>query len=550
MKYVAVLILLVLQVNAFGQLGVVKENFNRADSLRGGTHHEHSCYDVQSYDLQVTFDTLKKSITGSNKIKFYTLDTTRWIQIDLFENLEIVKIDFNKSKLQIHKSGNATFIEFEKYLIKNDTFEITIHYQGIPQVAKTPPWDGGFIWKKDAEGNQWIAVACQGTGASCWWPCKDHQSDEPTTMTMTFTVPRGYTCVSNGRLIENTADSAKRTETFKWKVSNPINTYNVTFNIGKYIHYYQKYSELDCDFYVMPQNFNKAKEHFKQVEDMLNCFQTYFGDYPFRNDGFKLVETPYLGMEHQSCIAYGNGYKMGYRGTDLSGTGVGMSFDYIIVHEAAHEWFGNSITSSDICDMWIHEGFGMYAEAMFVECKQGKDAAYKYLNGLKKGIDNDRPIAGKPGVNNEGSGDMYNKGALMLHTIRNAIDNDDLWLKILLEFNLLNRHSILDANAVIKFFYDETGIDWAPVFHQYLYHKDLPVFEYKLESKKLLYRWNANEINFNLPIKVEVDNVSTILQPTSEWKKIKTQRKKSSLKISDDLYLITVKNLTILNKSK
>ncbi|MBK8847230.1 MAG: hypothetical protein IPO27_12075 [Bacteroidetes bacterium] len=279
MKNVVVVFLLFISANAFGQLGVVKENFSRADSLRGGLHHERSCYDVQSYDLQVTIDTLKKSITGSNKIRFYLLDTASWIQIDLFENLEIVKIDFEKSNLQIHKSGNATFIEFQKTLQKNDTFEITIHYKGIPQAAKTPPWDGGFVWKKDANGNQWIAVACQGTGASCWWPCKDHQSDEPAYMTMSFTVPQGYSCISNGRLIENTADSINRTETFKWKVNNPINTYNVTFNIGKYVHYYEKYSELDCDFYVMPQNFNKAKEHFKQVEDMLNCFQTYFGDY-------------------------------------------------------------------------------------------------------------------------------------------------------------------------------------------------------------------------------------------------------------------------------
>ncbi|MEE9169529.1 MAG: M1 family metallopeptidase, partial [bacterium] len=405
--------------------------FTRADTLRGMLTPLRTCYDVKYYHLDIRVDPKTKSVSGSNKIRFTVVEPFEKMQIDLVENMQIDRIVFEDLELPFEREYGAVFIQFPRTMKKDMEREITVFYSGKPQVAERPPWEGGLVWREDEEGNPWVAVTCQGTGAYVWWPNKEHQSDEPDSMMISVTVPDSLMNISNGRLRGKTELQDGWTR-YDWFVSYPINNYNVTLNIGKYAHFSEEYVDMDgdaltLDYYVMPYNLDKAKKQFEQVKPMMACFEKFFGKYPFSNDVYKLVESPHLGMEHQSAVAYGNKFLQGYLGKASSE--VGTKFDFIIVHESAHEWWGNSVTSKDIADMWIHESFGAYAEALYVECLFGYDEALEYVNGKKPGIGNARPIIGVYGVNNEGSKDMYDKGQLFLNTLRHVIDNDSLWFE-------------------------------------------------------------------------------------------------------------------------
>ena len=537
-KYHTLLILLI----GFQTINA-QETFTRKDSLQGGLHKERTCFDVLRYDLNIKIDIDNKHISGFNSIDFEVVAPTQKIQIDLFKNMQVDSIVYQKTKLSFVREYNAVFINFPTELKKGAKETIRFYYSGKPIIAKNAPWDGGFVFRKDAAGKPWVGVAVQGTGASLWYPVKDSQSDEPNFgASIKVAVPNGLMNVSNGRFL-GSEDLKNGYTRWDWEVKNPINTYDITVNIADYAHIHDNLDGLDLDFYVLKQNEEIAKKHFgEDVKPMLTCFQSKFGTYPFANDGYKLVETPYLGMEHQSAVAYGNKYKKGYLGTDLSHTGIGLMFDYIIIHESGHEWFGNSITSIDIADMWIHEGFTMYTEVVFLECNYGTDKATAYINGLKANVDNDKPIIGHFGVNNEGSGDMYPKGALMLHTIRNIINNDDKWWALLLKYSETYRHKIIDTETVLSFFNKETGLDFSSVFNQYLKTTSIPELEMRVVKNKLEYKWNGNKDDFTMPVDITISDKKIRLNPTDSWQKLDIKIKKlDQVKVADDLFYILVK---------
>ena len=497
------------------------QNFTRKDSLHGGLRPERTCYDVQRYDLNIKINPDERSIVGYNEIAFKVVEKTSKIQVDLFENMQIDSIIYNDKKLQYKREFDAVFIDFPNDLTLNSSEKIRFYYSGKPKVAKNAPWDGGFVFKKDKQGKPWIAVAVQGTGASLWFPVKDSQTDEPDLgATIKVAVPNGLMNVSNGKFI-GSEDLKNGHTRWDWEVKNPINNYDITVNIADYAHIHDNYKGLDLDYYVLRENEETAKIHFEEVKPMMDCFQTKFGTYPFAEDGYKLVETPYLGMEHQSAVAYGNKYKKGYLGSDLSRTGVGLLFDYIIIHESGHEWFGNSITSADISDMWIHEGFTQYTEIVYIECQYGYEKAMKYARGLNSNVRNDRPIIGPCCVNHEGSGDMYPKGALLLNTLRHVFNNDDLWWKTILKYSETFRHKIIDTETVIAFFNTESKMNLTPIFNEYLRYKEIPELVLKKTKKKMEFKWNTSEPNFEMPVDIKIDGKEIRIKPTNNWKKSK-----------------------------
>ena len=512
--------LLLLAFVGLGFQQISAQETTRRDTLQGGLRFERTCFDVQRYNLDIQVLPRTKKIEGNNEIIFKVVDNTSKIQIDLFENMQIDSIVWNTKKLTYKREFDAVFVKFPSELPKGSTQNIKIYYQGNPKVAKNAPWDGGFVFSKDKKEMPWIGVAVQGTGASLWYPVKDTQTDEPDNgASVKVAVPDGLMNVSNGRFLgsEKLANNFTR---WDWEVKNPINTYNITLNIGDYVHIHDNHNGLDLDYYVLRENEEKARKHFEDdVKPMLDCFQSKFGKYPFWEDGYKLVETPYLGMEHQSAVAYGNKYKKGYMGFDMSGTGVGMKFDYITIHETGHEWFGNSITSKDIADMWIHEGFTTYTETVFVECTQGYDAAMKYINGQSKNVRNDKPIIGQFGVNREGSGDMYYKGSLLLNTLRHVVNNDTKWWAILLKYSETYKKQIIDTPTVIAFFNAETGRNLTPIFNQYLNYKSIPQLEIKGYKNRFQYRWKTEEPNFEMPVDIMIGDKKVRLNATKEWKK-------------------------------
>ena len=512
--------LLLLAFVGLGFQQISAQETTRRDTLQGGLRFERTCFDVQRYNLDIQVLPRTKKIEGNNEIIFKVVDNTSKIQIDLFENMQIDSIIWNTKKLTYKREFDAVFVKFPSELPKGSTQNIKVYYQGNPKVAKNAPWDGGFVYSNDSKKQPWIGVAVQGTGASLWYPVKDTQTDEPDNgASVKVAVPDGLMNVSNGRFLgsEKLANNFTR---WNWEVKNPINTYNITLNIGDYVHIHDNHNGLDLDYYVLRENEEKARKHFEDdVKPMLDCFQSKFGKYPFWEDGYKLVETPYLGMEHQSAVAYGNKYKKGYMGFDMSGTGVGMKFDYITIHETGHEWFGNSITSKDIADMWIHEGFTTYTETVFVECTQGYDAAMKYINGQSKNVRNDKPIIGQFGVNREGSGDMYYKGSLLLNTLRHVINNDTKWWAILLKYSETYKKQIIDTPTVIAFFNAETGRNLTPIFNQYLNHKSIPQLEIKGFKNRFQYRWKTDEPNFEMPVDIMIHGRKVRLNATNEWKK-------------------------------
>ena len=499
------------------QLLSAQETFTRKDSLQGGLRPERICFDVLHYDLNIKVNPDERTVVGYNDINFKVVNNTSKIQLDLFENMQVDSIVFNSKKLNYKREFGAVFIDFSEVLTQNSKQNVRFYYSGKPIIAKRAPWDGGFVYTKDGQGKPWIGVACQGTGASLWYPVKDSQSDEPDFgATIKVAVPNGLMDVSNGRLT-GSEDLKNGYTRWDWEVKNPINTYSINVSIGDYVHIHENYKGLDLDYYVLRENEAKARVHFEEVKPMMDCFQSKFGPYPFANDGYKLVETPYLGMEHQSAVAYGNKYLQGYLGTDRSGTGIGLLFDYITIHESGHEWFGNNVTSKDSADMWIHEGFTTYSESVYVECQYGYESGQKYINGLKKNVDNDGPIIGPYGVNKEGSGDMYDKGALFLNTLRHILNDDVRWWKMFLKYSETFHNKIIDTETVVTFFNTETGMNLTPVFNQYLRHATIPKLELRKTKGKLGFRWKADETKFNMPVDIKIKSKKYRLYPTTNW---------------------------------
>ena len=517
-----------------------QEIFTQKDTLQGGLRPERACFDVLRYDLNIKVNPKEKSIVGYNNITFKVVENATTIQLDLFENMTIDSIIFNAKKLTYIREFNAVFINFPTPLLKDmPEKSLRFYYSGKPLIAKNAPWDGGFVFDKDSNGKDWIGVAVQGTGASLWYPVKDTQTDEPDNgVTIKVAVPNGLMDVSNGRFM-GSEDLKNGYTRWDWELKNPINNYNITLNIADYAHIHDTYKGLDLDYYVLKENETKARTHFEEVKPMMDCYQSKFGEYPFKEDGYKLVETPYLGMEHQSAVAYGNHYLKGYLGNDLSGTGIGLTFDYITIHESGHEWFGNSITSKDIADMWIHEGFTQYTEVVYVECTLGYEKAMQYANGLKNNVQNDKPIIGKYGVNNEGSGDMYPKGALLLNTLRHVINDDTKWWKLLLDYSNTFRHQIIDTETVIAFFNKESGMNLTPIFNQYLRYDTIPKLEYRLKNNYLEYKWAAKVENFSMPIDIKVEGKKTRIEPTNIWttSKIKIKNLNDIQVLTDDFFI-------------
>ncbi|WP_373056809.1 M1 family metallopeptidase [Zunongwangia sp. H14] len=532
MRVVFFLSLLFFSLNTFSQVLSDKEGkYTEADTLRGSLRPERN-YDALKYHLQLRVVPDEKFISGSNTITFRTEEKLPVMQVDLFENMKVDSIVHKGTKLKYNRKYNAVFINFDKPLRKGKKDSIRFYYSGNPVVAKRPPWDGGFIWTQDEKGNPWVSVAVQGTGASLWYPNKDHQSDEPEEVLSEIEVPTGLTNVSNGRLL-GSKDLKDGYTRWKWKVSNSINNYDVILNVGKYAHFHDTFKDLDLDYYVLEYNLEKAKKQFEEVQPMMACFYEKMGPYPFPEDGYKLVETPYLGMEHQSAVAYGNKYMKGYLGNDLSGTGLGLTWDYIIIHESGHEWYGNSITSKDIADMWIHEGFTTYTEGIYVECQEGKEAALKYLKGLRRNIGNQSPIIGDYGVNSEGSGDMYAKGANLLNTLRSIYKNDELWWSTLRAYTKEFRHQTITTQQAEDFFNEPVATNLQPVFDQYLRNSHLPELQFKKEGNTISYRWDADVQNFEMPVDVFIKGKEKRLTPTENWQKFQQPLSKEDIKVND-----------------
>ena len=498
-------------------------SFTHADTLRGMLRPERTCYDVRWYDLDVRVDPERRFISGSNTIRFTALEPSSRLQVDLFANMRLESAALDGGKpLSFTRDCNAVLVTLAKPLVAGTTHDLLLRYSGNPQTANNPPWDGGMIWAKDSSGNPWVAVACEGTGASLWWPNKDHLSDEPDSMRIRVTVPPGLEDVSNGRLrdVKTLPDGWRR---YEWAVTYPINNYCVTVNIGRFSHFGETYTGeemLTLDYYVLPGDRARAEKQFAQVRPMIACYEKYFGPYPFARDGYKLVQSPHLGMEHQSAVAYGNGFRNGYRG--MSASPWGLKFDFIIIHESAHEWWGNAVTAKDIADMWIHESFGAHAEALYVECMFGKQAMLDYVNAKKTQVGNTRPILGVYNVNNEGSGDMYQKGSLMLNTFRGALDNDSLWFALMRGMAMNFRYRTVTTEDLVGYINRVTGKDFTYFFDQYLRYPALPKFDAFLVARggktTCRYRWRADVKGFRMPLKVTTSpGAFTMIHPTPEW---------------------------------
>ena len=524
-----------------------KNNFTRQDTLRGTITDERSWWDLNYYHLDIKVDPEKRTIKGSNTVGYTVLNSNKLMQIDLQEPLNITSVKQNNKSLNFTREGNAYFIELKKKQKVGKVNYITIEYEGKPKVAIRAPWDGGLSWEKDENGIDFIATSCQGLGASVWWPNKDHMYDEVDSMLMSVNVPKHLVNVSNGRL-RKVIEKDDNTKTYQWYVSNPINNYGVNINIGDYVNFSEKYNGekgiLDLDYYVLRDNLEKAKEQFKQVPMMLDAFEHWFGPYPFYEDSFKVVEVPYLGMEHQSSITYGNKYMQGYLGRDLSGTGWGLKFDYIIIHEAGHEWFANNITYIDIADMWVHEGFTCYSENLYVDYHYGKEASADYVIGSRRGIGNRRPIIGPYNVNREGSGDMYSKGANILHTLRQIAKDDEKWRFILRGLNKEFYHQTVSSKQIEEYISENIGFDLKYVFDQYLRDIRVPVLEYFIKDGILKYRWAETIDGFNMPIEITLDNENKWLYPENSWKEIAL--KQEFIEIDRDYYVFS-KDLRIID---
>jgi aminopeptidase N len=496
---------------------------------------------VTYYNLNVDVDIAKKYLTGWVEIYFTATEPFDTMQIDLYQNMRINKIILGNNYLQFTRKYNAVFITMPRKIEKGEKYSFSVYYEGHPETASNPPWEGGFVWKKDKKGNPWIGVCCEVDGASLWWPVKDHLSDEPDSMALNFTVPAGLLCVSNGHMIDSIPNGNK--VTYKWKVTYPINTYDATLYIGNFKHFIIPYTGIDTsfnlDFYVLPENLDTARQHFKQTTDILKLYETTFGPYPWPRDGYKLVESPYEGMENQTAIAYGNHFKNEYN-----------LFDYIIVHESAHEWWGNSLTVPDYSQIWLHEGFATYSEALYMEHLRGYDAYQMYLKIYSWFIKNKRPVIGPSDVNywDYKDADVYMKGALVLHTLRNILNDDTLFFNIIKTFYKTYAYKIVTTDDFVNIVSSSTGKDYSWFFRQYLYDRICPRLEYRfifnpnLKSNELYYRWGNINNDFPLPIKVIAGSDTRIIIPSNNFKKIDLQSA-SEIEINPDNSYIALKRV-------
>jgi aminopeptidase N len=516
-------------IQAWGQTPRI---FSRADTLRGSyTTPGRAWWDVAFYDLHVRISPADSGIQGYNGITYRVLKPARTMQIDLMVPLEIDSMIQDGRSLRFRRDSNAFFVTLTAPQRTGAVKRITVYYHGKPQVAARPPWNGGFTWKSDSLGRSWVVTTDQGMGASVWWPNKDTQADEPDSQRVALTVPDSLIDVSNGRL-RRTTHNPDGTTTWEWFVTNPINNYAIAVGAGHYAHYADLYQgengPLTMDFWPLDYHLDAAQRQFPQAKSMLQCFEHWFGPYPWYEDGYKLIEVPHNGMEHQSAVAYGNRYANGYQGRDASGTGLGLKWDFIIVHESAHEWFGNNITTKDVADMWVHESFANYAEGLYTECLFGKDAGADYIVGNRRGIKNDKPIVGIYEVNAQGSGDMYPKGGNMLHTIRQIVGDDERWRAILRGLNRTFWHQTVTGKQIEDYISQQAGTDLSKVFDQYLRTTRVPVFEYQIAGNTLSYRWADVVPGFNMPIRVTLADsgatessgggpVMSVIRPVETW---------------------------------
>ncbi|RNL56153.1 M1 family metallopeptidase [Pedobacter jejuensis] len=512
--------------NGFAQSPKV---FTKADTLRGTITPERSWWDVQRYELAIKPDYNDKSISGSNQIVYKVVGANNGktrMQIDLQEPLIIDSILYNgKLKLKFEHTGSVWYAHVPAQKI-SATNNVNIFYHGKVHQAKRAPWDGGFIFTADSLGRPWMTVACQGLGASVWYPNKDHQSDEPNLgASLTMTIPDTLVAVGNGRLVFKKTNN-DGTATYKYNVVNPISNYCIIPYIGKYVNFKEKYAgekgALDLNYWVLDYNYPKAKTYMPdQVHKMLKSFEYWFGPYPFYEDGYQLIDASHTGMEHQSAVSYGNWYKFGYRGRDMSGDGWGLKWDFIIIHESGHEWFGNNITTNDLADMWVHEGFTNYSETLFVDYIFGNKAGNEYNFGIRKGIRNDIPIIPPYGVNAQGSGDMYPKGGNMLHSIRHGLNNDELFRAILRGLNKTFYHQTVNTKQIENYVSKQAGFNYDKVFDQYLRTIQIPTLEYYLKNGKVFYRYTNCVKGFNLPLTLTKKGTKSIkVIPTENWQEI------------------------------
>ncbi len=537
--HIFILALIITSTSIKAQFFEVQSEFTRQDTLRGSITNERVWWDLTYYHLDVAVNLDDSTISGTNLIQ-YRVDTltTSIMQIDLQEPMEISSVVQDNMVLSFKRDSNVYFIETKQNKQIGSIEQVTISFEGKPHKAVNAPWDGGIVWTRDTNGNPFIANANQGIGASIWWPNKDHAYDEPDSMLISVTVPENLTNVSNGRLREVT-ENGNGTKTWRWFVSNPINNYGVNINIGDYVNFKEiidgEVGELDADYWVLRENYEKAVQQFADAPRTIEALEYWFGPYPFYEDSYKLVEAPYLGMEHQSSVTYGNGYENGYRGRDLSGSGWGLKFDFIIVHETGHEWFANNITYKDVADMWIHESFTHYSEYLFLEYHYGERAADEYARGVRLSIQNDRPIIGIYNVHYEGSSDMYYKGGNMLHTLRQVFDDDNLWRNTLRGLNRDFRHQTVSSAQIEDYLSEAFGVDLTPFFDQYLRDVRIPVLEYAFRGGTLMYRWRNTVKGFDMPVKVQLDDVDIWLKPNSQWQEIESFA--DDLEVHPDFYI-------------
>lgn len=517
----------------------LKKEFSKQDTLKGSITPERAWWDLNHYDLKVDINPEDEFISGSNTVTYTVLEPNQKIQIDLQEPMKLLRATQNGKELEIDKQGLAHFISLKEKQKKGEQYQLLLKFEGKPRVGARLPWDGGWTWQKDAQGKTFAANANQGIGASIWWPNKDIPYDEADSLDLYITVPKDIMGVGNGRLVDSSSTETK--STYHWLVKNPINNYAVSADLADYAHFSDSYEgengTLDLNFYVLKENLEKAKSHFKDVPRMLQAFEHWFGPYPFYEDGYKLVEVPYLGMEHQSNVTYGNKYENGYLGRDLSGTGWGLKFDFIIIHESGHEWFANNITNKDVADMWVHEGFTAYSENLFLDYHYGKEAAADYVIGTRNAIRNDRPIIGIYGVDYEGSGDMYYKGANVLHTVRQLIEDDEKWREILRGLNKEFYHKTVTSAQVEQYISDQSGIDLSQFWDQYLRTTQIPLLQYKTEGKTLKFRYLDIIDGFDMPVKIQVNGSESWIYPTAEWKTEEFQNPIEDVAVDRNFYI-------------
>jgi aminopeptidase N len=517
------------------------QEYTRQDSLRGTITPEREWWDLSYYHLDITVDIDNQSIQGSNTIRYKVLKPNQLIQVDLQPPMEIFKITQERKELKYKQEGNAYFVELNKQQIIGAYNEIVVHYGGKPKIAPHPPWDSGMVWEKDSLGKDFISSISWGAGSSQWWPCKDHMYDEVDSLKFSINVRNDLIAVANGRHL-GTDKKKNKTNTYHWIVSNPINNYGINFNIGNYVNFSEVYNgekgPLDCSYYVLEQNLDKAKKQFKQAPMMLKAFEYWFGPYPFYEDGYKLVEVPYGGMEHQSATAYGNGYQNGYFGQDGSNTGWGEKFDYIIIHESGHEWFACNITFKDVADIWIHESFTTYSEGLFVEYHYGKEAGDDYQIGLRGGIKNDKTMIGNYQINDLNyTGDNYPKGSTVLHMLRQIVNDDKKWRGVLRGLGKEFYHQTVTTKQIENYISTETGIDLSSFWNQYLRTTQIPVLEYYYAKGALFYKWTNAIEEFTMPLKIEINGREEWIYPKTNWQKMDIRSEELTLKVDRNFYV-------------